>query len=142
MNKKKIVLLTTLIVILLLSFIIIYLINTNKVVTCKLNKDNYNAIVYIDKDNYINFDYKYSFDTIEDSVNKYDMMTSYIDFITKLDGVVVNINQNKNEMEYSINIDTNKISKDDYKLLEIDKIIDLSNKEIIKYYEELEYTCK
>lgn len=142
MNKKKIVLLTTLIVILLLSFIIIYLINTNKVVTCKLNKDNYNAIVYIDKDNYINFDYKYSFDTIEDSVNKYDMMTSYIDFITKLDGVDANINQNKNEMEYSINIDTNKISKDDYKLLEIDKIIDLSNKEIIKYYEELEYTCK
>lgn len=141
MNKKKIVLLITLVVILILFFIIFYLINTNKAVICELNNDNYQSVIYIEKDE-INFDYKYSFDTIEDSVNKYDMMSYYVELITKIDGVESSINQNKNIMEYSIKIDINKISKGDYKLLEIDKVIDLSNKEVIKYYEDLGYTCK
>ena len=142
MNKKRIVLVLAIIFLLLISVLIVYLINSNKTITCELSKDNYSTVIYIDNDNFINFDYKYSFDTIEDSVNKYDMMISYIDFISKIDGIDANINQNKNEMEYSINVDINKVSKDDYKLLEIDKVIDLSNSEIKKYYEDLGYSCK
>ena len=61
-------------------------------------------------------------------------MISYVDLINKLDGVDANINQNKNEIEYSINIDINKVSKDDYQLLEIDKIIYLTDKEVKEYY--------
>ena len=141
MNNKKVVLLISLIIILSLSFGIFYLIKFNKTVTCELNKNNYNIVINLDKNN-INFDYKYSFNTIEESVNKYDMISSYIDFIVKLDGVKSSIKQNKNIMEYSINIDINKITKDNYKLLEIDKVIGLDNKEIIKYYEDLGYTCK
>lgn len=142
MNKKKvIVLLILLIIVLSLSFEIFYLINSNKTVTCELNKDNYNIVINLDKNN-INFDYKYNFDTIEKSVDKFDMMSSYIDFIIKLDGVEASINQNKNIMEYSINIDINKVSKDNYRLLEIDKVVNLSNKDKIKYYEDLDYTCK
>ena len=70
------------------------------------------------------------------------MMSSYIDFIVKLDGVEADINQNKNILEYSIKVDIENVSKDNYKLLEIDKVIGLSNKEIIKYYKDLGYTCK
>ena len=69
-------------------------------------------------------------------------MISYVDLINKLDGVDANINQNKNEIEYSINIDINKVSKDDYQLLEIDKIIYLTDKEVKEYYEDLGYACK
>ena len=70
-------------------------------------------------------------------------MISYVDLINKLDGVDANINQNKNETEYSINIDINKVSKDDYQLLEIEDIIKLKEKkDIIKYYEDLGYACK
>lgn len=37
----------------------------------------------------------------------------------------------------------NKVSKDDYKLLEIEDIIKLKEKkDIIKYYEDLGYACK
>ena len=83
MNNKKVVLLITLIIILSLSFGIFYLIKFNKTVTCELNKNNYNIVINLDKNN-INFDYKYSFNTIEESVNKYDMISNYIDFIVKL----------------------------------------------------------
>ena len=142
MNNKKVVLLITLIIVLSLSFGIFYLINSNKNITCELNKDNYNIIINLEKNKIISFDYKYSFDTIEKSVDKFDMMSSYIDFIVKLDGVEADINQNKNILEYSIKVDIENVSKDNYKLLEIDKVIDLSNKEIIKYYEDLGYSCK
>ena len=141
MNNKKVVLLITLIIVLSLSFGIVYLINSTKNITCELNKDNYNIIINLDKNN-INFDYKYNFDTIEKSVDKFDMMSSYIDFIVKLDGVEADINQNKNILEYSIKVDIENVSKDNYKLLEIDKVVSLNNKEIIKYYEDLGYTCK
>lgn len=141
MNNKKVVLLITLIIVLSLSFGIVYLINSTKNITCELNKDNYNIIINLDKNN-INFDYKYNFDTIEKSVDKFDMMSSYIDFIVKLDGVEADINQNKNILEYSIKVDIENVSKDNYKLLEVDKVIGLGNKEIIKYYEDLGYTCK
>ena len=141
MNNKKVVLLITLIIVLSLSFGIVYLINSTKNITCELNKDNYNIIINLDKNN-INFDYKYNFDTIEKSVDKFDMMSSYIDFIVKLDGVEADINQNKNILEYSIKVDIENVSNDNYKLLEVDKVIGLGNKEIIKYYEDLGYTCK
>ena len=52
------------------------------------------------------------------------------------------VNQNKNILEYSIKVDIENVSKDNYKLLEIDKVVSLNNKEIIKYYEDLGYTCK
>ena len=139
MNNKKVVLLITLIIVLSLSFGIVYLINSTKNITCELNKDNYNIIINLDKNN-INFDYKYNFDSIEKSVDKFDMMSSYIDFIVKLDGVEADINQNKNILEYSIKVDIENVSKDNYKLLEVDKVIGLGNKEIIKYYEDLGYT--
>ena len=141
MNNKKVVLLIILIIVLSLSFGIVYLINSTKNITCELNKDNYNIIISLDKNN-INFDYKYNFDTIEKSVDKFDMMSSYIDFIVKLDGVEADINQNKNILEYSIKVDIENVSKDNYKLLEVDKVIGLGNKAIIKYYEDLGYTCK
>ena len=142
MNNKKVVLLITLIIVLSLSFGIVYLINSTKNITCELNKDNYNIIINLEKNKIISFDYKYSFDTIEKSVDKFDMMSSYIDFIVKLDGVEADINQNKNILEYSIKVDIENVSKDNYKLLEVDKVIGLGNKEIIKYYEDLGYTCK
>lgn len=142
MNNKKVVLLITLIIVLSLSFGIVYLINSTKNITCELNKDNYNIIINLEKNKIISFDYKYSFDTIEKSVDKFDMMSSYIDFIVKLDGVEADINQNKNILEYSIKVDIENVSKDNYKLLEIDKVVSLNNKEIIKYYEDLGYTCK
>ena len=142
MNNKKVVLLITLIIVLSLCFGIVYLINSTKNITCELNKDNYNIIINLEKNKIISFDYKYSFDTIEKSVDKFDMMSSYIDFIVKLDGVEADINQNKNILEYSIKVDIENVSKDNYKLLEIDKVVSLNNKEIIKYYEDLGYTCK
>ena len=142
MNKKKIMLLVAVIFLLLVSIFVIFLVNSNKMIICELNKNNYNTVVYINKEQFINFDYKYSFDNIEKSVDKFDMMSSYIDFISKFEGVEASINQNKNNLEYSIKIEIENVSKDNYKLLEIEKVVDLNNKDIIKYYEDLGYTCK
>lgn len=115
----------------------------NKKIYCELDKSNYNSQIYYKLNENIKINYNHEFITMDNAVDKYDEINNYLKLINNIDGVETNIEQEKLKLNYFININLEKISKDDYELLDINNILESNRKkEIIEYYEKQGYTCK
>ena len=139
LNKKRLFLIVLLLIIII--FIIICIRNNKKVV-CNLNDKNTSIKIDIDRNKSVSSNYKYTYDKMDNVVDKYDEVYSYLKFIKKRDGIKTSIKQEGYDLTYKIDIDLKKVNKKDYELLNISNIVKKSKKSIKKYYKKLGYTCK
>lgn len=148
LNKKK---LGIIIIIIALFIIIVCLfIKRDKILLCEfkesneINITNITIKVYDKLSKYsVNYLYQYNEGYMDNVVDKYDSVNAYLGIINKKDGINFTIKQEGYNLEYNINLELDKINKEDYKLLEIEEITKLDNiKDIKKYYEDLGYTCE
>lgn len=149
LKNKKIIL----VALALLIFIgIIIFINKTKTLECskkvnnKIYKEDINISIKYNKkikEYYIKEDYSYNEGYMDNLVDAFDNKEIYLNNISKIDGVLTNINQDGYQYSYNISITLDKVNKKDYTLLDIDDVMKLDKlNSIKKYYEELGYSCK
>lgn len=132
-----------LIVILIIGSVLFVISNNNKKIYCELDKNNFNSQIYFKLNENIKINYNQEFITMDNAVDKYDEIKDYLKLINNIDGVETNIEQEQLKLNYYININLNKISKDDYELLGIkDLMKNKTKKDIISYYEKQSFECK
>lgn len=150
MKCKKLLFLILFLIIIVIILVSFKFVNTNKSLSCELkdsndiNNTSVTVKVYDNISKYsINYLYNYNEGYMDNIVDKYDSVKAYLNIINKKDGINSNINQEGYKLEYSIDLELDKINKEDYKLLEIDEVTKLNSiKDIKKYYEDLGYICK
>jgi len=142
-DKKRIILIFMLTVILIIGSILLVISINNKKIYCELDKSNYNSQIYYKLNENIKINYNHEFIIMDNAVDKYDEINNYLKLINNIDGVETNIEQEQLKLNYYININLNKISKDNYELLGIkDLMKNKIKKDIISYYEKNNYSCK
>lgn len=142
-NKKIILLIFISIILLIVGSLLFIISNKNKKIYCELEKKNYKSQINLNLDESIKINYDYVFESMDNAVDKYDEIKSYLKLIDNIDGVDTNINQEELKLNYFININLNKVSKKDYDLLDIkDLMNNNTKKDIINYYEKINYSCK
>ena len=130
-------------VILIIGSILLVISINNKKIYCELDKSNYNSQIYYKLNENIKINYNHEFIIMDNAVDKYDEINNYLKLINNIDGVETNIEQEQLKLNYYININLNKISKDNYELLGIkDLMKNKIKKDIISYYEKNNYSCK
>ena len=141
MKLNKSILLVIISAILIITLICLF--NKKNNVLCELNKNLINTKINIELNKNITFTYNYNFDTMDETVDKYDNINSSLKRVNNLNGVTSNIEQLEKKVNYSINIDLKKVKEEDYKTLNIAEIVKLKDKkEIIRYYEKQGFTCE
>lgn len=139
MKTKKNTLLLNFIIV---SIILYFLLNKEKELVC-VNKENDNKITYkIILNKKISISYDLNYKTMDEVVDNYDNVKAYLNIIKNNDGVETNIKQEEKNLSYSIDYDVKKINEKDYDLYGIKDIVKLkNNKDIIKYFEDMNYKC-
>lgn len=141
--NKKIIILYISLVFLIIGIILFCVLNNVKKVYCQINNENNKSQINIKLNKSIKTYYNYSFDTMDSVVDKYDDFKKYLNLINNIEGVETDIEQEELKLNYYININLNKISKDDYELLGIkDLMKNKTKKDIISYYEKQSFECK
>lgn len=145
MKIKKKYLLILVLLLIIISIMLLFVINNKKEITCiSTNKNNnitYN--IYLkNKISKINIEYNLNYETMDEVVDKYDNVNAYLNLIKKNNGVTTNIIQENKNLKYNISYDLNSINNKEYDLYGIKDIVSLKNKkDIIKYFEEMNYIC-
>ena len=142
MKIKKKFLILIIILFIILCVVFCYLFNNKKELIC-VNEKNDNIITYkIILNKKINISYDLNYKTMDEVVDNYDNVKAYLDIIKNNDGVETNIKQEEKKLSYSIDYDVKKINEKDYDLYGIKDIVKLkNNKDIIKYFEDMNYKC-
>ena len=125
-NKKKIMKIILIIFILLLVITILLILNSKeKNIKCIYTKDNLKITknIEIDKDIIINTIYENKFEKMDDVVDNYDREKMYLDIISKYDGIKSNIEQEKYNLKYNIEINLNNLTEEVKTLQEVKNII-------------------
>lgn len=139
LNKKTLLVIISIILVITL----ILLLNRKNNILCELNKNSIKEKINVELNKKIIFTYNYKFDTMDETVDKYDSINSNLKRIKEIEAVHTNIEQIEKNINYSINIDLTKVKDNDYKILNITEIIKLKEKkEIIEYYEKQGFTCE
>lgn len=141
-TKKKYVIIILLLTFIIVSIILYFLLNKEKELVC-VNKENDNKITYkIILNKKISISYDLNYKTMDEVVDNYDNVKAYLNIIKNNDGVQTNIKQEEKKLSYSIDYDVKKINEKDYVLYGIKDIVKLkNNKDIIKYFEDMNYKC-
>ena len=143
-NKVKLII--CLILILLIGSLYI-LKKENKKITCVNESDGLNTKILINyKKKITNISYKYIYiykeGQMEDAVDKYDSIKSFVDLLTNIEGVSANVDQEYLNVFYNLDVDFEVLKKEYYDLLNIQDLLFLKNKQdIINYYNEQNFTC-
>lgn len=129
--------------VILICILLLCLFNKKKNVICELKNNSLNTKINVELNKNITFTYNYLFDNMDETVDKYDNVNSYLKRINKLDGVKSNIEQEEKNVNYSVYINFTQVKEDNYKILNITEIIKLKDmKEIMEYYEKQGFTCE
>lgn len=143
-NKIKLI---SLILILLIGSLYI-LKKENKKITCVNESDGLNTKILINyKKKITNISYKYVYiykdGQMEDAVDKYDSIKSFVDLLTNIEGVNANVDQEYLNIFYNLDVDFEVLKKEYYGLFNIQDLLSLKNKQdIINYYNKQNFTCK